>query len=96
MLIVATVHHGNGNTIVARYIASAVDAVNNVVAATVIGCAGGVIAVVVIAVAIIVTVRWVLTYAQWVLAIRQSNASLDRITQRVAIKIIQRDRKSVV
>jgi hypothetical protein len=56
MLIVTTVHHGNGNTVVARYIASAVDAVNNVAIACAIGvnvaCAGAVI-----------IIRWILAYS---------------------------------
>jgi hypothetical protein len=41
LIFVTTVHHGNGNTVVARYIASAVDAVNNVAGCD---CATGVIA----------------------------------------------------
>jgi hypothetical protein len=56
MLIVTTVHHGNGNTAVARYIARAVNAVNNVAIACAIGvnvaCAGAVI-----------IIRWILAYS---------------------------------
>jgi hypothetical protein len=62
LIVIATVHHGNGNTVVARYIASAVNAVNNVAGC---GCVTGVIAgwSVAVIVVIIVSVSWILTYA---------------------------------